>query len=93
MQQPAVPTPKDIAPSQRLASIDVYRGLVMLLLVFLDAPNGWTGAVKEGYPDAPVVQALTRQFEHVEWAGLVLWDMIQPSFMFMVGVALPYSRV
>ena len=27
------------------------------------------------------------QFEHVEWAGLALWDMIQPSFMFVVGAA------
>ena len=31
------------------------------------------------------------QFEHVEWQGIVLWDMIQPSFMFMVGVSLVYS--
>jgi heparan-alpha-glucosaminide N-acetyltransferase len=27
----------------------------------------------------------------VEWAGCGLWDLIQPSFMFMVGVSLPYS--
>jgi predicted acyltransferase len=28
---------------------------------------------------------------HVEWAGCSLHDMIQPSFSFLVGVALPYS--
>jgi predicted acyltransferase len=28
---------------------------------------------------------------HVEWAGMGLHDMIQPSFTFLVGVALPYS--
>ncbi|BBO32061.1 acyltransferase family protein [Lacipirellula parvula] len=78
-------------PSQRLASIDVYRGLVMLLLVLLDAPNGWTSAVREGYPDSPWIQAFARQFEHVEWSGIVLWDMIQPSFMFVVGAAAAFS--
>lgn len=78
-------------PSQRLASIDVYRGLVMLLLVLFDAPNGWTSAVHEGYPDASWVQAMARQFEHVEWSGIVLWDMIQPSFMFVVGAAAAFS--
>lgn len=28
---------------------------------------------------------------HVEWTGCSLHDMIQPSFSFLVGVALPYS--
>ena len=26
-------------------------------------------------------------FDHVPWDGLVFWDLIQPAFMFMVGVA------
>jgi heparan-alpha-glucosaminide N-acetyltransferase len=30
-------------------------------------------------------------FEHAPWAGGVLWDMIQPAFMFMVGVAAAFS--
>lgn len=34
---------------------------------------------------------LRPQFEHKAWAGVSLWDMIQPSFMFMVGVAVPFS--
>jgi heparan-alpha-glucosaminide N-acetyltransferase len=28
---------------------------------------------------------------HVAWRGCSVWDLIQPSFMFMVGVAIPYS--
>jgi predicted acyltransferase len=28
---------------------------------------------------------------HVEWSGMGLHDMIQPSFTFLVGVAMPYS--
>ena len=35
--------------------------------------------------------AIARQFTHVPWVGCTLWDLIQPSFMFMVGVAMPYS--
>jgi predicted acyltransferase len=34
---------------------------------------------------------LGHQFEHAEWTGCTLWDLIQPAFMFMVGVALPWS--
>jgi len=30
-------------------------------------------------------------FNHVEWDGLVFWDLIQPAFMFMVGVAMPFA--
>ena len=29
--------------------------------------------------------------EHVEWVGCSLHDLIQPSFSFLVGVALPFS--
>jgi len=31
------------------------------------------------------------QFEHVQWEGLVFWDLIQPAFMFMVGLAMPFA--
>src|SRR5262245_42886567 len=31
------------------------------------------------------------QVEHTEWTGATLWDFIQPAFMFLVGVALPWS--
>ena len=38
-----------------------------------------------------VLEALAFQLDHVEWAGCSFWDMIQPSFMFLVGVAMPFS--
>ncbi|MFO0889554.1 MAG: DUF5009 domain-containing protein [Isosphaeraceae bacterium] len=31
------------------------------------------------------------QVEHADWAGATLWDFIQPGFMFLVGVSLPFS--
>ena len=29
--------------------------------------------------------------DHVKWEGCVFWDLIQPAFMFMVGVAMPFA--
>jgi len=29
--------------------------------------------------------------DHVAWEGCVLWDLIQPSFIFIVGVAMPFA--
>jgi len=34
---------------------------------------------------------LGTQFHHVKWEGLRFWDLIQPFFMFIVGVAMPLS--
>ncbi|HMJ66148.1 MAG TPA: hypothetical protein VK615_12460, partial [Candidatus Binatia bacterium] len=41
----------------------------------------------------PMWNWLYVQNEHVPWAGCVYWDLIQPSFMFMVGVAMPFALV
>jgi len=43
------------------------------------------------FQNAPWLQALGRQFDHVDWEGAAFWDLIQPSFMFIVGVAMTYS--
>ncbi|MFO1497725.1 MAG: DUF5009 domain-containing protein [Verrucomicrobiota bacterium] len=72
----------------RLMSLDAYRGFVMLLM----ASEGLNiGRVARQFPDSGVWQFLAYQTEHVAWRGCSLWDLIQPSFMFMVGVALPFS--
>lgn len=81
-----------ITPGSRLFSLDAFRGAVMLLLVFFDGPNGdWRRPIAEAHQDMPWVAPALRQFEHVEWAGLALWDMIQPAFMFAVGASLALS--
>ena len=72
----------------RLGSIDAYRGLVMFLIF---AEQFKTAAVAKALPDSGVWRFLATQQEHVAWTGCVLHDMIQPSFSFLVGVALPFS--
>ncbi len=39
----------------------------------------------------PVWGRVAHWFGHVPWEGGVFWDMIQPAFMFMVGVAMPFA--
>lgn len=72
----------------RLVSLDAYRGFVMICL----AANGF-GLLEtsKNFPDSSIWKAIGHQFDHVPWVGGVFWDLIQPSFMFMVGVSLPYS--
>lgn len=75
-------------PTERLMSLDAYRGFIMLLM----ASGGFAfSAMHKQSADSIVWRELAYQFDHVEWIGCSLWDLIQPSFMFMVGVALPYS--
>lgn len=47
--------------------------------------------VAESFPDNYVWQCVAFHTQHVEWTGCSLHDLIQPSFSFMVGVALPFS--
>src|ERR1043166_47931 len=113
---PAAPAPASV--TQRLLSLDAYRGPIIITLAAngfglagtafrhfnLDAAflslfmlltfNGFSAAP----PDAslipqpsPVWAQIRYQFDHVEWTGCAYWDLIQPSFMFMVGVAMAYS--
>ncbi len=49
------------------------------------------GAVAKALPDSRLWHFLHAQQSHVAWTGCVLHDMIQPSFSFLVGVALPFS--
>jgi predicted acyltransferase len=47
--------------------------------------------VSRALPDSAFWSLLCQHQSHVEWAGCSLHDLIQPSFSFVVGVALPFS--
>ena len=88
MNAASPPVASNPTPIQRLASLDVYRGLVMFLLM---AEVLHTGAVSDAIPGSAFWAFLDLQQSHVRWTGCHLHDLIQPSFSFIVGVALPFS--
>jgi len=81
----ALPAPTLV---QRNIAVDVYRGFVMFLMM---AEVLQLARVARAYPESWFWSILAYNQTHVEWAGCSLHDLIQPSFSFLVGVALPYS--
>jgi len=73
-----------VSNTERLASLDAFRGFIMLMLV----SHGFGFYALAHHPQ---FSWLADQFEHAPWEGLTFWDLIQPAFMFMVGVAMPFS--
>ena len=75
-------------PTARNISLDAYRGFVMFLMM---AEVLHLARVSQSFPGNWFWSFLAYNQTHVDWAGCSLHDMIQPSFSFLVGVALPYS--
>lgn len=88
----------------RLVSLDAYRGFTMLAMASAgmglshlrpEARNEQRWSWLQSFPQyAEWVQNwgwLADQFEHRTWLGCTFWDLIQPSFMFIVGVAMIFS--
>ena len=88
------PSPASTSPTRqpsltgRLASVDVFRGFVMMAL----ALQGYFPGIAMSRPGNPIFEFLGRQFSHVDWQGMAFWDTIQPSFMFLVGVSMTFSH-
>lgn len=84
----AAPETAEVTSEARLTALDAFRGAIMLLM----ASSGFgIPQIARQFPESDVWRVLGHQFEHAEWVGCTLWDLIQPAFMFMVGVALPWS--
>ena len=83
-------TPPAVSPPLpgRLTSVDVYRGFVMLLLL---AESLRSCEVADALPGSAFWAFFCHHQSHVPWVGASLHDLIQPSFSFLVGVALAFS--
>jgi predicted acyltransferase len=73
---------------KRNVAIDTYRGIVMVLMM---AEVLQLARTAQGYPGNWIWSILAFNQSHTLWSGCSVHDMIQPSFSFLVGVALPYS--
>jgi heparan-alpha-glucosaminide N-acetyltransferase len=81
-------TVRPASPTVRNLAVDAYRGLVMLLMM---GEVLQFAKVSAYYNHSLFWKILAFNQTHTEWFGCSLHDMIQPSFSFLVGVALPYS--
>jgi len=92
--QPQLPTilalimdKKNSLHSTRLQSLDVLRGFTMFWIIGGDALIHSLAKVT----DIKAIKWLSLQLTHVEWNGFHFLDLIFPLFMFVSGVAIPYS--
>ncbi len=76
-----------VTVAQRIASVDFFRGLTMFLLV---GEGSRLYRIMQN-ADNNVLAFIGTQFSHQRWTGLHFWDLIQPFFMFIVGVAIPFA--
>jgi predicted acyltransferase len=70
-------------------SLDFFRGIVMFLLI-AEATDIYDLLVVPSLKGT-IIYALGMQFQHRPWNGLHLWDLGQPFFMFISGVAMAFS--
>jgi predicted acyltransferase len=65
------------SPSERLISVDLYRGLAVAGMILVDNPGS------DDLAYWPI--------KHAEWNGWTPADFIFPSFIFLVGVSMVFS--
>lgn len=65
------------AKSERLLSLDVFRGITIAGMILVNTPGTWDHV----YP----------ALQHARWNGITPTDLIFPFFLFIVGVATTFS--
>lgn len=64
--------------SNRLVSLDVFRGITILGMIMVNNPGTWS--------------AMYGPLRHADWHGWTPTDLIFPFFLFIVGVAIVYAN-
>ncbi|MFD0793044.1 acyltransferase family protein [Mucilaginibacter litoreus] len=72
---------------ERLYSLDALRGFDMFWIIGGEEIFHTLAKVT----GSPFWQALSTQFTHPDWNGFHAYDLIFPLFLFLAGVATPYS--
>ena len=64
--------------SNRLVSLDVFRGITILGMIMVNNPGTWS--------------VMYGPLRHADWHGWTPTDLIFPFFLFIVGVAIVYAN-
>ena len=81
------PTEPVKTPAPRLASLDALRGFDMFWIV----GGGTLATALSGYVAWPWLDWVVEHLEHKKWDGFAYYDLIFPLFLFIAGVAMPFS--
>jgi predicted acyltransferase len=65
------------SPSERLDSLDVFRGFTVAAMILVSTPGTWTAV----YPP----------LDHALWHGWTPTDLVFPFFLFAMGAAVPFA--
>jgi predicted acyltransferase len=65
------------AGSERLDSLDVFRGLSIAAMILVSTPGTWN--------------AVYAQLDHALWNGWTLTDLVFPFLLFAMGAAVPFA--
>ena len=74
-------------PEGRVTSIDALRGFDMFWII----GGGEIFKSLHAIFNHPATAWIKKQLTHVEWEGFRFEDLIMPLFLFIVGVAMPFS--
>lgn len=79
----------DFSPSpSRLDSLDLLRGLDMLLIIGLDA---LIIVLAQIFPHTEWLSFTAKQMGHSHWQGATAYDFIFPIFVFISGISMSFS--
>lgn len=73
----AAPSQQEAPGAGRLVSLDAFRGLTIAGMILVNNPGSWAHI----YPP----------LAHAAWHGWTPTDLIFPYFLFIIGVAIPFS--
>src|SRR5436305_1195228 len=65
------------AGSERLESLDVFRGLSIAAMILVSTPGTWN--------------AVYHQLDHALWNGWTITDLVFPFLLFAMGAAVPFA--